>query len=79
MICIGSPFLAGFVVSHLRRAHVHGSLGVLLAHDPSALGRVPEQVLQGRWLQVCSIQLRSHLARGPRQGVNEFVFRSQFK
>ena len=40
------PFLR-FLFDHLRRADVHGLDGVLPAHPPSSLGRVPEQVLQG--------------------------------
>ena len=37
---------------HLRRADVHGHLGVLPTHTQTPLGRVPEQVLQGHRLQV---------------------------
>jgi len=50
----------------VRRPHAHGPIGVLLAHDPSSLGRIPEQILQRRWLQVCSILLLQHLAAGAR-------------
>lgn len=35
--------------SFVRSAHVHGPVGGLPAHAPSPLGRVPEQILQGRW------------------------------
>lgn len=48
----GINILADTLDHHLRRPHVHGFARVLPAHAPSPLGRVPEQVLQGRWLQI---------------------------
>lgn len=43
------------LLNHLRSAHVHGHHGVLPSHAPSPLGRIPEQVLQGKRLQVQSL------------------------
>mmetsp|Transcript_20969 Transcript_20969/g.52518 ORF Transcript_20969/g.52518 Transcript_20969/m.52518 type:complete len:222 (+) Transcript_20969:870-1535(+) len=46
----------GMVRYHVGRALGHGRARVLLAHIAVALGRVPEQVLQGRRREVCSLQ-----------------------
>jgi vacuolar-type H+-ATPase subunit I/STV1 len=40
--------LLGFI--HLIRSLAYGCHGVLPAHTPSALGGIPEQILQGEWL-----------------------------
>ena len=47
-----------------RCAHVHGRHGVFPSHSASALGRVPEQVLQRRWLLVCALQFLGKNQRG---------------
>jgi hypothetical protein len=47
-----------------RCAHVHGRHGVFPSHSASALGRVPEQVLQRRRVLVCALQLFGENQRG---------------
>ena len=55
---VGYRLVANFLVHFLRRPHVHGFARVLLAYPPSSLGRVPEQILQGRGIQVQTILIR---------------------
>lgn len=46
--------------SNVRCAFVHGSPGVLPACSASSLGRVPEQILQGRWVRAHMVQRAGH-------------------
>lgn len=49
---------------HAGGADGHGDFVSILACSALTLGRVPEQVLPWRWLQVCPIQLQNCGAGG---------------
>ena len=73
MNLIGTHFLASALDSLIRCPDAYGLAGVLLAHNPSSLGRIPEQILQGRWIQIQSLLLPGHLAASTRQRVTHFM------
>ena len=50
-------------VIHSVRTHEYGCYGVLPSHLTSPLGRILEQVLQGKWSQVYSILLQKRSLR----------------
>lgn len=57
-LCIALHLFLRILLHYLRCSLVHGLNGMLPAHSPSALGRVPEQVLQGQRVQVHTLLLR---------------------
>lgn len=66
LILISIVFLPvlGILHLHFLGADVHGHIRVLLAYSQTALGRVPEQVLQGIWLQVHSFLFQDRVGGG---------------
>ena len=50
----------------IRRPHGDGRHGVLPAHAETALGGVPEQVLQGRWSSVQTVCIQHYRGRASR-------------
>ena len=58
--------------NHFRSADVHGLNGVLFAHSQTSLGGIPEQVLQGKWVQVQPLFLhRSSQERDEKKGLKD--------
>jgi vacuolar-type H+-ATPase subunit I/STV1 len=51
-ICIAVFIILWFLHHYIRCAYVHGHDGVLTSHSETSLGGVPEQILQGKWLQI---------------------------
>ena len=49
---------------HSLRTHEHGRDGMLPSYLTSPLGRVPEQILQGNWPQICSFLFQCCTLRG---------------
>ena len=71
LVSIGNDFVARILDGHLCCAHDDGLPGVLLAHAETALGRVPEQVLQGRRISIRGLQVPLHPEGSPRGSIQK--------
>ena len=58
---------------HILRADVHGHTGMLPSHAQTSLGGVLEQVLQGYWIQIHSLLLRTS-SQGANEQVRDKIF-----